>query len=306
MKPREFKNKAGELSYYISEALEALLKEDIPKAEELYHKIKKLDKGFEPEEKGMFDNQIKRLEKEIRLFKKKAKESEIKEAATKASTIVTGIFIIALLYLFLEPAITGLYTAEYSATLSAMPDFYLEIGNEFSLKVYPDNPGMENVRFTDDTELFSISKNGLIRFTPTEEMRGTHYPVIVVKDGSGWFEWAVVKFVIGEEISEGEALVESSEEESKKETEPEYESTNETIEGTNQTMVNMSAKETFNETINKTTEPINQTIELNETETNESIVEISDLEYEKIIVENITAIINQTVYENLNLTNQTD
>jgi len=198
MKPTESKSKAGELGYYISKTLEALLKEDMPKAEELYGKVKDLKKGLEPEEKGMFNSQIERLEKELKLFKKKAKESEIKEAASKASAVVTGIFIIALLYLFLEPAITGLYAAENSAALSFMPTFYLEIGQEFSFRVYPDDPGRENVVFSDDTRLFSISRDGLLRFTPTEDMKGVNYVAIIAKDGTGWYDVKIVKLVIGE------------------------------------------------------------------------------------------------------------
>ena len=193
------KNKFEQLSYHLSEAFEALLQENISKAKELYTKINKLKKGLEPEEMEMFENQIKRLEKEIKICKRKVKEAKTKEATVKAATAVTGVLIIALIYSFLNPGITGLYTAEpiESSAFHSISELHLEIGQEFTHKIY--YPHGENVAFSDNTRLFSISKDGLLQFTPTEDMHGIYYIAIIAKDGTGWYDVNMIKFVIGTE-----------------------------------------------------------------------------------------------------------
>jgi hypothetical protein len=247
---KESKDKAGELSYKIAKALEALIKKDVHKAEELYHGI---NKGVKPEEKEILGNQVKRLGKEIKLCKKKLKEAKRKEI--KAKTAVTGVLIIVFVYLFLKPGITGLYIAEPqdSAQLSSISDLHLEIGQEFSYRVYPDDASMENVVFSDDTRLFSISKDGIIRFTPTEEMRGIHYVAIIAKGPNGWFDLRILKFVIGEIIEEISVEEETIVSESNEPVD-EMSHINESIEGiANETLV-----------------PINLSIELNETKINQT------------------------------------
>ena len=194
------KNKVEEFSYNISEAFGALVEDNISKVEELYHKASKLKKGLEPEEKGMLESQIKRLEKAIKVSKKRIKVAKAKEAAAKTATAVTGLLVIALVYLFINPGITGLYTAEpiESSAFSSVQELHLEIGQEFSHRIYYDDPDRENVVFSDDTRLFSIDKDGLLIFTPTEDMQGIHYVAIIAKDGTGWYDVKIVKLVIGE------------------------------------------------------------------------------------------------------------
>ncbi|MFC1704957.1 hypothetical protein ACFLZ6_01360 [Nanoarchaeota archaeon] len=277
-------NSAGELSNKITEVLEALLKGEISKAEETYRKLKKINLESEAEEREIIANQIKRLEKEIKFFKKKAKVKEIAETTTKAAGAVTGIFVIALFYLFLDGGITGFYAADplnVAPALASMPDFHLDIGKEFTYVANADDPNRDNVVFSDDTRLFTISKNGLIRFTPTEEMQGIHYIAIIAKDKRGGVDLQIVKFVIGD--VEEKVAVQTVEEPIIEEEIKIEEAVNETI----------SETTTINET-----QAVNITLELNETEVNSTIIQNSSNPVnETLVIENITAIINQTINE---------
>lgn len=270
MKEIKPKSDVKELSSEISGALEALAKNDIPKAEEIYHKVSKLKSHLETDEAIIFEGQIKRLDKEIKLAKRKLKAAKTRETAAKAAAVTTSVALIALVYFFMEPAITGLYTAptiNVAPSLESMSGFNLEIGKEFTYIVHADDPNRDNLIFTDDTGFFNITKYGMIKFTPTEDMKGIHYIAIIAKDMRGGVDVQVVKFVIGDVAEQ----------------------------------INVEAEEIEEIIINETIEDLNESIELMNV-----TLEINDTIINETKIENISIEINETNIEDLNLTNQTN
>jgi 3-deoxy-D-manno-octulosonate 8-phosphate phosphatase KdsC-like HAD superfamily phosphatase len=65
----------------------------------------------------------------------------------------------------------------------AVADTTIEYGNPFTLQVAANDIDNDEIRFSDDSELFSISAAGLIRFTPTAEQRGEYRITIIADDG---------------------------------------------------------------------------------------------------------------------------
>jgi hypothetical protein len=70
------------------------------------------------------------------------------------------------------------------------------VGEEFRYLVRATDEDDEQLVFSDDSELFNISKDGLISFIPTGEMIGTHYTAIIVKDRFGKGDVKIVSLVI--------------------------------------------------------------------------------------------------------------
>ncbi len=203
-------NDIDEISSYLAEALEALMKEDILKADQMYHKAVKLKKKLGIQEVGVLDGQIKRLEHELKMLKAEIKAEKTEQAAMKTATVVTGIVFMFMVYAFMNPSITGLATLTSSEipsinmnpVLDVIPNFKLEIGNEFVYKVYANDPNRDNLVFTDDTDFFDISSDGLIKFTPTKGMEGIYYIAIIAKDMKGGIDIQAVKFIIGDVVEQ--------------------------------------------------------------------------------------------------------
>lgn len=70
------------------------------------------------------------------------------------------------------------------------------VGEEFRYMVRAVDEDYGELVFSDDSELFDISKEGIIKFTPSAEMVGDHYVTIIVKDKFGRGEVRIVPLII--------------------------------------------------------------------------------------------------------------
>ncbi len=102
---------------------------------------------------------------------------------------------ITLLY-SIKPTITGLVTGpvdEYH--IGEIPEQEAIAGMMYAIKIIP-NTEDSMVRFSDDTLLFNITKEGVISFTPNEKDVGEHYVAIIIKDENYNHEHQIVKFKV--------------------------------------------------------------------------------------------------------------
>jgi len=106
-------------------------------------------------------------------------------------------FIVLFIFLFL-----GLYYMDYTGfsifnpdpiKISELESSNLSVGERFMVKVYSDiSPA---AYFTDDTDLFNISNEGIIDFIATEEQKGVHTVAVLAKYQEG-FEYKILRFEI--------------------------------------------------------------------------------------------------------------
>ncbi len=77
--------------------------------------------------------------------------------------------------------------------ISELESSNLSVGERFMVKVYSDiSPA---AYFTDDTDLFNISNEGIIDFIATEEQKGVHTVAVLAKYQEG-FEYKILRFEI--------------------------------------------------------------------------------------------------------------
>lgn len=113
---------------------------------------------------------------------------------------VSGVLFLFLIISFItllysvKPTITGLVTGpipEYY--LGEIPEQEAIVDTEFAIKILP-NIESSIIRFSDDTTLFNITQEGVIRFTPTEKDVGERYLAIIIMDKNHNPEYQIVKF----------------------------------------------------------------------------------------------------------------
>ena len=121
-------------------------------------------------------------------------------------TIFSMLMFVFIVYLVLiienvkeESTITGFTTLEQDSeppVLSAVPSQNIVAGQEFNYQLQIYDPDSSAFTFQDNTDLFNVDDNGMIRFTPTNEHKGKHTAVVVVEDELGNFDSILIRFSI--------------------------------------------------------------------------------------------------------------
>jgi hypothetical protein len=126
-----------------------------------------------------------------------------------AMLVITVSVVLAGLLVGLKGGITGFHslnTFESNLTVTGqggsaglsfekIPNFIANVGDEISFKV---EPSRNDVIFRDDTEMFDISPDGKVEFTPTEDDVGKHNVWIIIKDAQGGYYYQNVIIIIEE------------------------------------------------------------------------------------------------------------
>ena len=71
----------------------------------------------------------------------------------------------------------------YAPRLDFIKDVKLKVGDKFSFKATASDINADKLKFSSSSDIFKISEDGLIDFTPKKEDLGYHFATVTVKDG---------------------------------------------------------------------------------------------------------------------------
>ncbi len=141
------------------------------------------------------------IEDEIK--KMKAERGKLKRDAVLIVLITLSIIAILI---FWNTGITGLATLQTfesesfvsgssgnGLSFEFVPNFIAKVGDRIEFDIEPNR---EDVIFTDDTELFDITREGSVEFVPSEEDIGMHNAWIIIKDMEGRYYYQNVKILV--------------------------------------------------------------------------------------------------------------
>ena len=90
--------------------------------------------------------------------------------------------------------ITG-SSSDHSLRFETIPNFIAKAGKPISFKV---NPNRQEVTFSDDTNMFDITPDGKVEFTPSTDDIGRHNVWIIIKDKSQHYYYQNVIIIVEE------------------------------------------------------------------------------------------------------------
>jgi len=90
--------------------------------------------------------------------------------------------------------ITG-SSSDHSLRFETIPNFIAKAGKPISFKV---NPNRQEVTFSDDTNMFDITPDGKVEFTPSTDDIGKHNVWIIIKDKSQHYYYQNVIIIVEE------------------------------------------------------------------------------------------------------------
>jgi hypothetical protein len=136
-------------------------------------------------------------------------EEKNKKLVRNALLIFVAAAVIAVLLAVLKGQMTGFATLqtfetetlvagaseEQSLRFEQIPNFIAKVGEKIEFGVEPNR---ENVKFSDDTNMFEINAEGKVEFTPTQEDIGRHNVWIIIKDDSRHYYYQNVVIIIEE------------------------------------------------------------------------------------------------------------
>jgi len=84
----------------------------------------------------------------------------------------------------------------YAPRLSFIGDVKASVGQPVSIKANATDINDDVLKFSSSSDLFDISEQGDIQFTPNSESRGMHFATIIVEDSKGMKDMQVMKIEV--------------------------------------------------------------------------------------------------------------